>query len=272
MSVNNIMNGVEKLEIGMSSNGVIDQTSWITSENIEDGSVSISSNADTKTNIIPEDKDVAILVLYTPGDPDVFNFGLYEISPENLQLYFNVVYVAATSKILVLAKKKYATLAVRVTTRPQNGYKQRVTYTNCSCVPSFKNNLTKNGLLAIEIAGSILPYIDPASGENALWFIELLNEDGSAVDSTPPTVSAGADQTSSTTSKSLTGTATATSPKTIVGTLWTQVSGPNTAVIATPNALTCNMTGLVAGTYIFELTATDSVGIQNSDQTNVVVS
>lgn len=85
-----------------------------------------------------------------------------------------------------------------------------------------------------------------------------------------PVVSAGADTTSSAATKALLGTATAAGDKTIVSTLWSQVSGPNTAGFSAASALSTNATGLVTGTYVFKLTATDSEGTIASDTISVV--
>ncbi len=76
-----------------------------------------------------------------------------------------------------------------------------------------------------------------------------------------PVVSAGVAQTIvlPTSVVSLTGTTTASSGRTIASQVWSQTSGPIAASIATPTALTTQVTGLTTtGTYVFTLTATDS--------------
>lgn len=183
----NIINGLEKLEFAsLLAGGAIDDSSWVTVEDIEADSVSLTSNADTKTSIIPEDKDTAILVLYVPGDPDLFNFALLQMSPENLAKFFNTVYDPATSTILVQTKRKRANLAIRMTSRPQNGVKKILTFGNTSCEPSYKNNIAKNGLLSLAVAASILPYTTSAGDTHHSE--QLVNEDGTSINSTPPTV------------------------------------------------------------------------------------
>jgi endoglucanase len=52
---------------------------------------------------------------------------------------------------------------------------------------------------------------------------------------------------------------------------WTQVSGPNTATIATPSAATTNVSGLVQGNYVFRLTVTDNSGSTGTDDVTVTV-
>ncbi len=88
----------------------------------------------------------------------------------------------------------------------------------------------------------------------------------------PPTVYAGADKsiTLPISTTSLTGTA--TDPDgTIVSKIWTQSSGPNTASIVSPTALTTNVTGLIKGTYVFSLSATDNSGLSSSDLVTIQV-
>jgi hypothetical protein len=111
---------------------------------------------------------------------------------------------------------------------------------------------------------------------------------GKSVSATPPTVSAGVAQTVTlpVDSVTLSGTATANGGATISGSLWTQVSGPNTATIgalATPlvkagaSAADTSLTvlapvsGLVAGTYVFELTVQASNGLSSTSTVTVVV-
>jgi hypothetical protein len=49
------------------------------------------------------------------------------------------------------------------------------------------------------------------------------------------------------------------------------VSGPSTASFAAPGNLSCGVSGLVAGQYVFRLTATDNAGSVASDQVTVTV-
>lgn len=50
--------------------------------------------------------------------------------------------------------------------------------------------------------------------------------------------------------------------------LWTRVSGPNTPTIVTPTAVTTNITGLIAGTYVFQLSL--NAGASTSQVTIIV--
>lgn len=85
-------------------------------------------------------------------------------------------------------------------------------------------------------------------------------------------VDAGINQniTLPTTSTTITGTA--TDPDgTVVSTLWTQTLGP-VCTITSPSALSTTITGMVAGTYVFKLTATDNLSRQGSDTITIIVS
>jgi gliding motility-associated-like protein len=53
--------------------------------------------------------------------------------------------------------------------------------------------------------------------------------------------------------------------------VWTQVSGPNNATIATPTAISTNLSNLIVGTYTFRITATDNTNLTASAQVTVKV-
>lgn len=76
---------------------------------------------------------------------------------------------------------------------------------------------------------------------------------------TPPIVNAGVDQTIPYTGViSLNGTVTPVAPASIVSIVWTQLSGPNTVTINNAGLAVTYFEGYDAGTYIFQLCATDS--------------
>ena len=87
-----------------------------------------------------------------------------------------------------------------------------------------------------------------------------------------PVVNAGLDKTITLPVNNVSLTATATDPNGDPMTyLWTKVSGPASGTIATPTALTTNITNLTQGTYTFWMTATDSRGASGADQVVVIV-
>jgi alpha-tubulin suppressor-like RCC1 family protein len=86
------------------------------------------------------------------------------------------------------------------------------------------------------------------------------------------TVNAGTGQTITlpTNSITLTGTATGNNGATLSSTAWTETGGPNTAAITSPSALSTSVTGMIAGTYTFQLRAIGS-GIDTSASVSVTV-
>src|SRR5690606_34007530 len=93
----------------------------------------------------------------------------------------------------------------------------------------------------------------------------------SSTSKAPPVVSAGADKTITlpTNSTSFTGSA-SVSGGTISKYAWTKVSG-GAATLTNANAATLNVSGVVAGTYTFRLTATDNSGAVASDDVKLTV-
>ena len=85
-----------------------------------------------------------------------------------------------------------------------------------------------------------------------------------------PVADAGADLDASEGCVNITGTA--TDPEgSIASTVWTQVSGPNTATLNNSSTLTVSACNLVEGTYVFRLTVTDGPGLTHSDDVQVTV-
>ncbi len=87
-----------------------------------------------------------------------------------------------------------------------------------------------------------------------------------------PVANAGINQSITTTSTTLNGTGSSDPDGTISTYAWTQVgTTPNTATIVSPSSATTSITGLVSGTYTFNLTVTDNSGATSSDQVQITV-
>jgi hypothetical protein len=90
--------------------------------------------------------------------------------------------------------------------------------------------------------------------------------------SSAPVVSAGSSQTITLPVNSLTLTGTATDlTGTIVSYSWTQSSGPNTSTMSTPTALSTGVSGLVAGTYVFQLNVTNNSSLSGLATVTITV-
>jgi hypothetical protein len=89
----------------------------------------------------------------------------------------------------------------------------------------------------------------------------------------PPTVNAGGDPTITlpTSSITLNGTATGNNGATISSVFWELLSGPSWVKFSNEWALTTTVTGMVAGTYVFQLMATDNDGLTSTSTVTVVV-
>lgn len=91
---------------------------------------------------------------------------------------------------------------------------------------------------------------------------------------TPPTVSAGSNQTITlpTNSVTLAGTAGANAPATsIVSYGWSQISGPSTGVFSSTTTPAPTFSSLIAGPYVLQLLVTDNLGGTNTSTVTITV-
>ena len=86
-----------------------------------------------------------------------------------------------------------------------------------------------------------------------------------------PIARAGNDATVSGTTTTLNGTASTDADGSIIKYQWTQVSGPNTASIASVNGSSTGVSGLVQGTYYFRLTIWDNKYEPSTDDVVITV-
>jgi dienelactone hydrolase len=87
-----------------------------------------------------------------------------------------------------------------------------------------------------------------------------------------PVANAGSDKTITLPTSSITLSGSATDADgTISKYSWTKVAGPSTYVFSSTTVATPTVSGLLAGTYTFRLTATDNSGATDYDDVNVIV-
>ncbi len=88
----------------------------------------------------------------------------------------------------------------------------------------------------------------------------------------PPSVSAGADKSITLPVNSVSLTGSATDPDgSIVTRAWTLRSGPSTPALSGATTTSLTASNLIAGTYLFRLTATDNNGVSAFDEVVVIV-
>lgn len=89
---------------------------------------------------------------------------------------------------------------------------------------------------------------------------------------TAPTANAGSDQAIQLPTSTVTLTGSGSDPDgSIASVQWTKISGPASGIIVSPNSNTTQITGLTAGTYVFQFSVTDNAGAITTDQVTVVV-
>lgn len=109
-----------------------------------------------------------------------------------------------------------------------------------------------------------------ATGGKVGYYVYYIT--GLAISNTAPTANAGFDQNiPSGQNVILDGTASSDPDGTIIGWLWTQVSGPATPTIVNSTSAVASVTPTVAGTYIFKLTVTDNSSNTASDTVTINV-
>lgn len=87
-----------------------------------------------------------------------------------------------------------------------------------------------------------------------------------------PTANAGADQTITLPTNSVTLSGSGTDPDgTIASYAWAKISGPTSGTITAATAASTTATGLVQGTYSFQLTVTDNAGATGKDTVKIRV-
>ncbi len=182
-----VVGGIEKIEYAPASlTGVVSSGDWKQVPNIAPDSVVFTKNNGAKTSIVPEDKDVAFINFFAPGEGDTLALGVLEQNPELVQALFNVKYTAATTTTAYKAKEKIANLAWRLTTRPlKDGIKCVITIYNTDVQTGYANNLTKTAAEQLALVAALNTYRPVGETEDFVYTKQFVLADGTAIDSTP---------------------------------------------------------------------------------------
>lgn len=181
--------GVEKIELAPAffTEAGAASAVWVRAENVAPDSVLYTKNADTETDLVPEDKDIAFITFYTPGEADTIVFGLLEHHPTIMAMLFNQEYVAATSKTTMLAKRKVANLAIKITTRNmKDDRKQIIVIPNVRITTTIVNNLSKTALQQLLLTGKVGSFKTTTTNLDAISIKTWVTDAGAVIDSTTP--------------------------------------------------------------------------------------
>lgn len=181
--------GVEQIELAPAffTEAGVASAVWVEAEYVAPDSVLYTRNADTETDLIPEDKEVSFVTFYTPGEADTIVFGLLQHHPTIMAMLFNQEYVAATSKTTLLAKRKIANLAVKITTRSmKDDRKQIIVIPNVAFTTTIVNNLSKTALQQLLLTGKVGSFKTTTTNLDAISIKTWVTEAGAVIDSTTP--------------------------------------------------------------------------------------
>ena len=104
------------------------------------------------------------------------------------------------------------------------------------------------------------------------WNFNWLEFVATAGTNQPPSANAGVDKTINLPTNSVSLTGSGTDPDGTIGSYaWTKISGPTTYTITSSSSASTTVTGLVQGTYVFRLTATDNALATGTDDVQVIV-
>lgn len=183
----NIVGGVEKIEIAPAffTEAGVSTATWTPLEYIAGDTVAYTKNSDTPTDLIPEDKDVALITFYAPGEADQLTVGVLQQLPTVMALLENIVYTPATTKIVNLAKRKIANLAFRITTRSmKDDRKQVIVLPNTSVVTTYTGNLTKTAVQQLLLTAKVGSFKTTTGNLDAISIKTWVTEANAVIDST----------------------------------------------------------------------------------------
>jgi hypothetical protein len=132
------------------------------------------------------------------------------------------------------------------------------------------NSTTVNGL----VAGTYTFQLQVTDNLGATGTTTVTVTVGAGTGNTPPVarITGATNITLPTNAVTFDGSSSSDNGGYIASFLWTQTAGPNTATVTTPTSMSTGFTGLVAGTYTFQLMVTDNLGSTGTTTATVTVS
>lgn len=169
--------GVESIEFApVSADGSAPSTGWVKVTDIEDGSVSFNIPEATITRIQVEDKPGTWAIVAEEGDGASVTGKSLNMEPKTADLLFKgrTTSTATTRFDAPIDGSNVVNLAVRVTSRPQNGFKMVFVIINGSITARVENPLTKNGtdFLALGFTAEATSAVDATGKSVSPWYYE----------------------------------------------------------------------------------------------------
>lgn len=177
-----------------------------------------------------------------------------------------------TTPLIITLPTSQATLDGSASTNAVNYLWARVSGPNTPGLQNANTSIATIGATGTALVAGTYVYrltVTDGSDENPSTYDVTVQVNNPA--NIPPTSDAGANRSFSLPQDSVHMAGAIADPDGVATALWTQVDGPNTAVITDATDVETSITGLIAGTYVFQLTATDDDFVSVSDQVTVTV-
>ncbi|WP_142783350.1 hypothetical protein [Changchengzhania lutea] len=171
MAKSDNIRGVEKIEIGLPGDGVVGAT-LTTFAAVVLNSLTLTGSEATEETISTEQDD-SYLTVNTGANPATANFKLYEVTGDSAVMLMGGAW-DDINKVWSAPKtvpNKY--LSVVITTDVTEGKKTEITFAYAKVVAKFDGNITKNGLLSLDVQLTANTPVSAASVEGAPFEIKF---------------------------------------------------------------------------------------------------
>ena len=146
-----------------------------------------TKNIDNKTTLTAEDKSGVVLTFWEDGEPNLLTVGILQQKPEIVAMLDNIVYTPATTKIIELAKRKVANLAIRLTTTSvKDSRKQIIVFPNTDVTNTTPGGGVKTSVQQLLLNATIGTFKTTTGNLDAISIKTWVTPEGAAIDSTTP--------------------------------------------------------------------------------------
>ncbi|MGJ1196289.1 hypothetical protein ACR777_10460 [Sphingobacterium spiritivorum] len=172
-----VVKGVESIEFApVSADGTLPATGWVKGENIEMGSATMNIPEKTMTKVKVEDKAGIFAIIGEEGDGASVTAKFLNLDPKMADLIFkgNATSTATTKFEAAIDSTTAVNLAVRVTSKPWDGFKMVFVILNGSVIGRIENALTKDGdaFLALGFTAEAQAVSDADGSAKSPWYYD----------------------------------------------------------------------------------------------------